>query len=46
MPRGLIDTSIVVHLAARLPLYTTKPSDFVGLDRLVKVVAVARPAGL
>jgi predicted nucleic acid-binding protein len=34
-----------VAVANQLPLYTTNPGDFVGLDRLVKVVAVPRPAG-
>jgi hypothetical protein len=33
-----------IAAANQLPLYTTNPSDFVGLDRLVKVVAVPRPA--
>ncbi|HUB41615.1 MAG TPA: hypothetical protein VMA72_22450 [Streptosporangiaceae bacterium] len=31
-------------MAAGLPLYTTNPDDFIGLDRLLAVVAVARPA--
>jgi len=30
-------------IAAELPLYTTKPGDFAGLDHLVTVVAVTRP---
>jgi predicted nucleic acid-binding protein len=34
-----------IAAANRLPLYTTNPDDFVGLDQLVKVVAVPRPAG-
>jgi predicted nucleic acid-binding protein len=34
-----------VAVANQLPLYTPNPGDFVGLDRLVKVVAVPRPAG-
>lgn len=33
-----------IAVANRLPLYTTNPGDFVGLDRLVKVVALPRPA--
>ena len=28
-----------------LPLYTTNPDDFVGIDALIAVVPVARPAG-
>ena len=31
-------------MAAGLPLYTTNPDDFTGLDRLLTVVPVARPA--
>ncbi len=31
-------------IAAGLPLYTTNPDDFSGLDRLLSVVPVARPA--
>jgi predicted nucleic acid-binding protein len=31
-------------MAASLPLYTTNPSDFSGLDRLLAVVPVTRPA--
>jgi predicted nucleic acid-binding protein len=30
-------------IAAELPLYTTNPGDFVGLDHLVTVVPVTRP---
>lgn len=39
---------IIAPVAAvnRLPLYTTKPHDFVGLDPLVRVVAVPRLDGL
>jgi hypothetical protein len=32
-----------IAVANRLPLYTINPGDFVGLDRLVTVVAVSRP---
>ena len=32
-----------VAIAARLPLYTTNPKDFEGLDRILEVVPVARP---
>jgi predicted nucleic acid-binding protein len=32
-----------VAIANRLPLYTTNPGDFAGLDDLVTVVAVQRP---
>lgn len=34
-----------VGLANGLPVYTTNPDDFAGLDALVDVVAVTRPAG-
>jgi predicted nucleic acid-binding protein len=30
-------------IAAELPLYTTNPGDFVGLDHLVTVIPVTRP---
>jgi len=30
-------------IAAELPLYTTNPDDFAGLDHLVTVVPVTRP---
>jgi predicted nucleic acid-binding protein len=30
-------------MAAGLPLYTTSPDDFIGLDRLLTVVSVTRP---
>jgi len=30
-------------IAAELPLYTTNPDDFAGLDRLMAVMAVTRP---
>ena len=30
-------------LANRLPVYTTNPNDFVGLDGLLTIVAVDRP---
>jgi predicted nucleic acid-binding protein len=32
-----------VAVANGLPLYTTNPRDFTGLDRLLRVVAVQRP---
>lgn len=32
-----------VAAAARLPLYTTNPDDFVGLDDILRVVPVRRP---
>jgi hypothetical protein len=30
-------------IVAELPLYTTNPDDFVGLDHLVTVISVTRP---
>ena len=30
-------------IVAELPLYTTNPDDFVGLDHLVTVIPVTRP---
>ncbi len=46
-PRRRVADLMIASIAAanRLPLYTTNPGDFVGLDRLVTVVAVPRPAG-
>lgn len=32
-----------IAIANQLPLYTTNPDDFTGLDDLVKIVAVPRP---
>jgi predicted nucleic acid-binding protein len=45
-PRRRVADLMIASVAAtnRLPLYTTSPGDFVGLDQLVKVVAVPRPA--
>lgn len=37
----MIASVAVVH---RLPLYTIKPGDFVGLEELLTVVSVERPA--
>lgn len=44
-PRRRIADLMIASVAAvhQLPLYTTNPSDFVGLDELVTVVAVPRP---
>ncbi|XVV15376.1 type II toxin-antitoxin system VapC family toxin [Actinoplanes sp. CA-131856] len=46
-PRRRVADLMIASIAAanRLPLYTTHPAGFVGLDRLVTVVAVPRPAG-
>lgn len=42
--RRLADLMIAsVAAAAGLPLYTTNPDDFAGLDEIVRVVAVPRP---
>lgn len=45
MPRRrVVDLMIAsVSTAARLPLYTTNPSDFKGLDGIVRVIPVSRP---
>jgi len=45
-PRRRAADLMIASIAAvnRLPLYTTDPGDFVGLDQLVNVVAVPRPA--
>lgn len=45
-PRRRVADLMIASIAAanRLPLYTTNPADFVGLDRLVQVIAVPRPA--
>lgn len=43
--RRIADLMIAaVAMSQSLPLYTTNPHDFVGLDELVEVVAVPRPA--
>jgi predicted nucleic acid-binding protein len=46
-PRRRVADLMIASIAAahRLPLYTTNPDDFAGLDRLVDVVAVPRPGG-
>jgi predicted nucleic acid-binding protein len=44
-PRRRIADLMIASIAItnRLPLYTTNPSDFAGLDKLATVVAVPRP---
>lgn len=44
-PRRRVAHLMIASIAAtnRLPLYTTNPGDFVGLDQLLNVVAVPRP---
>lgn len=44
-PRGRVADQMIaaVALAHGLPLYTTNPADYAGLDHLISVVAVARP---
>jgi predicted nucleic acid-binding protein len=40
------DLMIAATAAANgLPLYTSNPKDFVGLDEVVEIVAVPRPDG-
>ncbi|MCL2804134.1 MAG: PIN domain-containing protein [Micrococcales bacterium] len=42
--RRALDLMIAATAAVnRLPVYTTNPADFVGLDRLVLIVPVPRP---
>jgi predicted nucleic acid-binding protein len=45
-PRRRVADLMIASVAAanRLPLYTTNPGDFIGLDQLVKVVAIPRPS--
>jgi len=47
IPRRRIADLMIASIAAvnRLTLYTTNPDDFTGLDHLITVVAVPRPAG-
>jgi predicted nucleic acid-binding protein len=44
-PRGRLADLMIASIAVvyRLPLYTTNPHDFVGLEELVTVKAVRRP---
>ncbi len=44
-PRGrVVDLMIAsTAIAEGLPLYTTNPDDFTGLDSLVRIMPVARP---
>ncbi|MBL7255422.1 type II toxin-antitoxin system VapC family toxin [Paractinoplanes lichenicola] len=44
-PRRRVADLMIASIAAvnRLPLYTTNPGDFVGLEQLLTVVAVPRP---
>ena len=46
-PRGRAADLMIAATAASngLPLYTSNPKDFVGLDELVEIVAVPRPDG-
>ncbi|HWM98391.1 MAG TPA: VapC toxin family PIN domain ribonuclease, partial [Streptosporangiaceae bacterium] len=42
--RTAVDLMIAATaIVAELPLYTTNPDDFVGLDHLVTVIPVTRP---
>jgi predicted nucleic acid-binding protein len=42
--RGAVDLMIAATaIAAELPLYTTNPDDFAGLEHLVTVIPVTRP---
>jgi len=43
-PAAAVDLMIAATaIAAELPLYTTNPGDFAGLDHLVTVIPVTRP---
>jgi predicted nucleic acid-binding protein len=43
--RRLADLMIAaIAIAEELPLFTTNPMDFAGLDRLLTIVPVKRPA--
>lgn len=41
--RRAVDLMIAATAIAELPLYTTNPGDFAGLDHLVTVIPVTRP---
>jgi predicted nucleic acid-binding protein len=45
-PRGrVVDLMIAATaIAEGLPLYTTNPADFTGLDRLARIISVTRPS--
>lgn len=46
-PRGRVPDLMIasVAIANRLPLFTTNPDDFNGLDDLLAVIPVTRPSG-
>ena len=45
-PRGrVVDLMIAATaIAERLPLFTTDPDDFAGLDTLIRIIPVTRPS--
>ncbi|MFT4167281.1 MAG: type II toxin-antitoxin system VapC family toxin [Microlunatus sp.] len=44
-PRGRVADQMIAAIATArdLPLYTTNPTDYAGLDRILDIIAIARP---
>jgi hypothetical protein len=42
-PRGRTADLMIAAITEDLPMYTTNPADFTGLDALIRIVHVTRP---